>query len=155
MGRWVQSRRLISDSQLGILLLILGFVASGALIVFLAYPLAREKRTNTASKQRPIVCASGPCLRSLPEAFYFSFCTSGLQNIFSLFLWSGGSILDRRDEVSLLGGDGNIPSIRSLLSARRDSMRRARHKKPSRLLRPALLVWFEVRITRVSVPKSA
>jgi len=41
MGRWVQSRRLISDSQLGVLLLILGFVASGALIVFLAYPLAR------------------------------------------------------------------------------------------------------------------
>jgi len=41
MGRWVQSRRLISDSQLGILLLILGFIASGALIVFLAYPLAR------------------------------------------------------------------------------------------------------------------
>jgi len=41
MGRWVQSRRLVSDSQLGILLLILGFIASGALIVFLAYPLAR------------------------------------------------------------------------------------------------------------------
>ncbi len=41
MGRWVQSRRLISDSQVGILLLILGFIASGALIVFLAYPLAR------------------------------------------------------------------------------------------------------------------
>ncbi len=41
MGRWVQSRRLISDSQVGILLLIVGFIASGALIVFLAYPLAR------------------------------------------------------------------------------------------------------------------
>ncbi len=41
MGRWVQSRRLISDLQVGILLLILGFIASGALIVFLAYPLAR------------------------------------------------------------------------------------------------------------------
>jgi len=41
MGRWVQSRRLISDSQVGILLLIFGFIASGALIVFLAYPLAR------------------------------------------------------------------------------------------------------------------
>jgi len=41
MGRWVRSRRLISDSQLGILLLICGFIASGALIVFLAYPLAR------------------------------------------------------------------------------------------------------------------
>jgi hypothetical protein len=41
MGRWVQSRRLISDLHLGILLLILGFIASGALIVFLAYPLVR------------------------------------------------------------------------------------------------------------------
>jgi hypothetical protein len=31
----------------------------------------------------------------------------------------------------------------------------SRAQKPSLLLRPALLVWFEVRVTRVSVQKSA
>jgi hypothetical protein len=35
------------------------------------------------------------------------------------------------------------------------SMRRAGHKKPSRLLRPALFDWFEARVTRVSVQRSA
>jgi len=54
-------------------------------------------------------------------------------------LSSQPGILDWRDEVSLLSGNGNIPNIRSLLSARRNSMRRAGHKKPSRLLRPALV----------------
>ena len=41
MGRWVQSRRLISDAQVAILLLILGFIAAGALIVFRAYTVSR------------------------------------------------------------------------------------------------------------------
>jgi hypothetical protein len=31
----------------------------------------------------------------------------------------------------------------------------SRAQKPSLLLRPALLVWFEVRVARVSVPKAA
>jgi hypothetical protein len=52
-------------------------------------------------------------------------------------LSSQPGILDWYDAVSLLGGDGNIPSIRSLLNARRNSMRRSRAQKPSRLLRPA------------------
>jgi hypothetical protein len=42
----------------------------------------------------------------------------------------------------------------NLLSTRRKSMR-SRAQKPSLLLRPALLVWFEVRVTRVCVQKSA
>ena len=44
MGHWVQSRRshrLISDLQFAILLLILGFIAAGALMIFLAYNVSR------------------------------------------------------------------------------------------------------------------
>jgi hypothetical protein len=41
MGRWVRSRRLISDSQFAILLLTLAFIAAGAFAIFRAYTLPR------------------------------------------------------------------------------------------------------------------
>jgi hypothetical protein len=50
MGHWVQSqrsRRLISDLQFAILLLILGFVAAGVLMIFLAYTTPAVKRTHS------------------------------------------------------------------------------------------------------------
>jgi hypothetical protein len=37
-------------------------------------------------------------------------------------------ILNRRDEVSLLGGDGNIPTVRRFFSTRKNLMSRAGHK---------------------------
>ena len=41
MGHWVQQRRLISDLQLAILLLILGSIAAAALIIFHASTVPR------------------------------------------------------------------------------------------------------------------
>jgi hypothetical protein len=52
----------------------------------------------------------------------------------------------------LLGGDGNISGVRTLISIRRNSMRRAGHK--SLLVFCALPInWFEVRVTRRICPE--
>jgi hypothetical protein len=41
MGRWVQSRRSISDLKFTILLVTLGFMTAGALMIFRAYAFSR------------------------------------------------------------------------------------------------------------------
>jgi hypothetical protein len=63
-------------------------------------------------------------------------------------------ILNRRNEVSSLSGDGVSESSQYQKEVDEES----RAQKPSLLLRPALLVWFEVRVTRsvsAEVQKSA
>ncbi len=47
MGQWVRSHRLISELQFAILLVILGFVAAGALMIFLAYTVPTTKKTHS------------------------------------------------------------------------------------------------------------
>jgi hypothetical protein len=59
------------------------------------------------------------------------------------------------DEVLLLSGDGKYSRCPKFSQHKKEFDEESRAQKPSLLLRPALLIRFEVRVTRVSVQKSA